>query len=101
VCDVRITENGDIIWKHRFEIWGMAFSSTVVNPHGFVGSQELLVENNRAARHLRIRRPVLYPLAMGDNLFVTAFLPESAGHCRHRHPGTSMTRASKRTSFFL
>jgi hypothetical protein len=37
-------------WKYRFEIWALfAFSPTVVNPHGFVGSQEFLVENDRAA----------------------------------------------------
>ena len=36
-------------WKHRLKFGLFSFSSAVVNPHGFVGNQELLVENDRAA----------------------------------------------------
>jgi len=46
-------------WKHRFEIWAIFFFADRRQPRGFVGSQELLVENDRAAsqpQRLRIRK---------------------------------------------
>jgi hypothetical protein len=42
-------ENGVIIGSTVLKFGLFSFSPTVVNAHGFVGSQELLVENDRAA----------------------------------------------------
>ena len=48
-----------ILLEDRLKFGLFSFSPAVVNPHGFVGNQELLVENDRAAsqpQRLRIRK---------------------------------------------